>query len=55
MATFDQWSEKNLLAYIVKIWQMKCLADIVKSWRSNKQLQSSEADAEKCSLRLDFP
>ena len=29
----DKWSQKNLLAYIVKIWEMKSLAYIVKSWR----------------------
>ena len=33
-----QWSEKNLLAYTVKIWQMKCLAYIVQSWRKKSNL-----------------
>ena len=29
----DKWSQKNLLVYTVKIWQIKCLAHIVQSWR----------------------
>ena len=29
----DQWSEKNLLPYIIKIWHMKCLSYIVNSWQ----------------------
>ena len=45
---------EKLLAYIVKIWQMKCLAYIVESWQKN-QLQPSEAAAERCFLRLYFP
>ena len=54
-AAIDQWSEKNLLAYIVKFWLMKCVAYIVKNWRKNKLLQPSEEAAERCSLRLPFP
>ena len=46
---------EKLLPSIFKIWQMKCLAYIVKSWEKKKQLQPSEAAAERCSLRLAFP
>ena len=52
----NYWSVvwEKLLAHIVKIWEMKCLACIVKSWQKKKQFQPSEAAAERCSLRLCF-
>ena len=46
--------EKHM-AYIVKIWQMKCLLYIVQSWQKEKQLQPSKAAADRGSLRLAFP
>ena len=44
----------NKNSYWSVVWE-KTFFVIFKSWQKKKQLQPSEAAAERCSLKLDFP